>query len=95
MVLSDDDVISAMGLEFTPLYSKRSPNKISDSKRQFMFDEDGWQSIMNTVHEVTASIADSIRSGDASANPSVNEKGHTACEYCEYKPICRKAVIEK
>lgn len=95
MVLSDDDVISAMGLEFTPLYSKKSPNKISDSKRQFMFDEDGWQSIMNTVHEVTANIADGIRSGDASANPSVNEKGHTACEYCEYKPICRKAIIEK
>ncbi|MBQ7387422.1 MAG: PD-(D/E)XK nuclease family protein [Clostridia bacterium] len=95
MVLADDDVIAAMGLEYTPLYSKRTTNKISDSKREFMFDADGWRDIMDTVHGSALKIADGIRSGDASAKPYINEKGGTACEYCEYKPICRKAIIEK
>ncbi len=94
MVLSDAEVISAMGLEYTPLYSKRKPNEISDKKREFMFDKEGWQDIIDTVHASTLHLADGIRSGDASANPYTDERGTTACEYCEYKPICRKAVLK-
>ncbi len=95
MVSDDDDVISAMGLEYTPLYSKKSPNKILDSKRKFMFSEDGWQDIIDTVHESARRIAGGIRSGDASADPHIDNSGRTACEYCSFKPICRKAIINK
>ena len=95
MVSSDSDVISAMGLEYTPLYSKRKPNEISDSKKQFMFDEAGWNDIMKTVHDSTVRIVEEIRAGDASAKPYINPNGKFACEYCEYKPICRNVVSEK
>ena len=59
-----------------------------------MYDERGWESIMETVYGSVGKIADGIRSGDASARPLIDKKGGTACEYCEFKPICRKAIID-
>ena len=94
MVLDDPDVISAMGLKYTPLYSARTPNKISDTKKKFLFTEDSLEDIMETVEESVAAIAGGIRSGNASASPKADKHGLTHCDYCEYKPICRAAKIK-
>ena len=95
MVLDNDEVIGAMGLRYTPLYSKRSPDKISDTKKKYLFTEEGWDSIMETVRSSATKIASGIRSGSACATPTVSKDGSTHCEWCDYKPICRKAVIKK
>ena len=92
MVLDDADVISAMTLKYTPLYSKRSPDKIPDSKRNLLYTEEGWKSIMKTVENSVVRVADGIRSGDISAAPK-EQKKKSACEYCPYKPICRRNNI--
>ena len=89
MLLNDPDVISAMTLKYTPLYSKRSPDKIPDNKKHLLYTEEGWNDIMQTVEDAVVKVADGIRCGDVSANPK-EDKNRSACEYCPYKPICRK-----
>lgn len=89
MLLDDEDIISAMSLKYTPLYSKRTPDKIPDSKRKFLYSEEGWQGIMETVESAVVKVAEGIRRGEISASPK-EQKGKPPCEYCPYKPVCRK-----
>ena len=89
MLLDDPDVISAMTLKYTPLYSKRTPDKIPDKKRNLLYTEEGWDEIMSTVEDSVIRVADGIRRGDVSATPK-EDKDESACEYCNYKPICRR-----
>lgn len=90
MVLDDPASISAMTLKYTPLYSKRTPDKIPDSKRKLLYNEEGWAEIMDTVEGAVKTVADGIRSGIMDAEPK--ERGNKLpCEYCPYKPICRRA----
>lgn len=90
MLLDDPDVISAMTLKYTPLYSKRSPDKIPDSKRKFLYNEEGWQEIMKTVEGSVCQVSDGIRSGVMDASPK-EQKGKSPCDFCPYKPICRRS----
>lgn len=90
MLLDDPDVISAMTLKYTPLYSKRTPDKIPDAKRKFLYNNEGWGEIMKTVESSVCSVADGIRGGEMDANPK-EQKGKSSCEYCPYKPICRRS----
>jgi ATP-dependent helicase/nuclease subunit B len=90
MVLDDQDVISAMTLKYTPLYSKRTPDKIPENKKHLLYTEQGWEQIMETVEGAVGKVADGIRRGEISATPK-EQKGKSPCEYCPYKPICRKA----
>lgn len=90
MLLDDPDVISAMSLKYTPLYSKRTPDKIPENKKHLLYTEEGWEDIMNTVEGAVAKVADGIRGGDISATPK-EQKNKSACEYCPFKPICRRS----
>lgn len=94
MVLDNEDVIGAMGLRYTPLYSAKSPTKILDSKRKYLFTEESFESVMDTVEGAVSDIADRMASGDASASARVLKGGGTRCEYCSFKPICRQAIIK-
>ena len=94
MVLDDPEVISAMGLKNTPLYSSRTPDKIPETKKKFLFTEDSIEDIFDTVEESVKNIAKKIRCGDASATPKADKYGVAHCDYCEFKPICRAAKIK-
>ncbi len=89
MILDDEDVIGAMTLKYTPVYSERNPDKISAANRKYLFDGEGWNNIMQTVEESVCRVADGIRRGTMDASPK--EKGNDSpCDYCDFKPICRK-----
>jgi ATP-dependent helicase/DNAse subunit B len=93
MVLDDPDVISAMGLKYTPLYSARTPDKIPDSKRELLFDEASLELLMKDALDSVGKTADRMCSGDIRAVPKLHD-GRTYCDSCEYKAICRAAVIK-
>ena len=93
MVLDDPDVISAMGRKYTPLYSARTPDKIPDSKRELMFTEEVLDSLMKDALDSVGKTADRMCSGDIRAVPKLHD-GRTYCDSCEYKAICRAAVIK-
>ena len=88
MILDDPDVISAMTLKYTPVYSKRTPDKIPDNKRDHLYTEEGWGEIMNTVEGAVLKVAEGIRSGVMDAIPK-EEKGKSPCDFCDFKPVCR------
>ena len=90
MILDDPDVISAMTLKYTPLYSKRTPDKIPESKKNLLYTEEGWNEIMETVEGAVGKVAEGIRKGEISAIPK-ERNGKSPCEYCPYKPVCRRA----
>ena len=89
MILDDPDNITAMTLKYTPVYSPSYPDEIRDNKRQLLYTEDGWTEIMQTVEGAVIKAADGIREGEMSAEPK-ERGGRLPCEYCEFKPICRK-----
>ena len=93
MVLDDEDIISAMGAEYTPVYNAKKPNVIPEAKRKFLFTEESLNGIINDSLTVTANIADQIAKGNVKAIPRLHDGKKTFCDSCEYKPICRKAVI--
>lgn len=88
MVLNDSEVISAMTLKYSPLYSKRSPDKITKAKEKFLYTEEGWGEIMKTVEDSVSHAADGIRSGIMDAIPK-ERKNVSPCDYCSFKPVCR------
>lgn len=91
MVLRDDGIISAMGLEYTPVYSKRSPDSISKAKQKFLFDREEFDAIMQTVEGAVIQVAEKIRGGEIEAKPRC-QKGKSPCEYCQFKAICRSSI---
>ena len=89
MILDDPEVISAMTLKYSPVYSKRTPDKIAKTKEKFLYTEEGWSEIMHTVEDSVCRVADGIRSGVMDADPK-EHKGKSPCDYCNFKPICRR-----
>ena len=90
MILNDPENISAMTLKYTPVYSKRTPDKIPDAKQKFLYTEDGWNEIMQTVEGAVCRVADGIRNGEVPATPN-EQKGKSPCDFCDFRPICRRS----
>ncbi len=88
MILDDEDIIYAMGLKYTPVYSKRSPGKIPDSKRELLYSEEGFGEIMKTVESSVIKVADSMKKGVIIASPKL-EKDSSPCDFCDFKAVCR------
>jgi ATP-dependent helicase/nuclease subunit B len=92
MVLNDPEILEAMKLKYTPVYSERTPDKISSAKEKFLFTEESFSDIMDTVEGAVADVADRMRRGRIEAIPKPGASSSLPCEYCEFKPICRSAV---
>ena len=93
MLLEDDDVISARGVEYTPLSSTSDPTKIDDKKRKFLYNDEGWKKIMKDVETSVFDVADRMISGDIPSKPDKGKSEYSPCGFCEYKPLCRKVKI--
>lgn len=94
MILDDPEVIDAMGLRYTPLYDPKKPGVVSEKSRRFLFTKSGFDTIMETVRASVGKMADEIASGCASATPRVEGK-KSPCDWCEFKPVCRKLITKK
>jgi ATP-dependent helicase/nuclease subunit B len=53
-----------------------------------MLEEGQLDIVLDFARDKICEIADGIMSGDISAEP-VNSNGRLACEYCDYRPLCR------
>lgn len=92
MVLGDPEILSAMRLKYTPVYSERTPDKVPAAKEKLLFSEESFGDIMKTVEGSVADVADRMRQGKIEAHPKHKGSDSLPCEYCEFKPICRSAV---
>ena len=91
MVLDDEDIISAMGMKYTPLTVSSRSGALTDSSKKLLFSEEGFGEIMQTVENSVMRVADGIRAGEICASPKPNGN-KLPCEYCEFKPICRASA---
>ena len=91
MIIDDPDVISAMNIKYTPVYTPSKPDTITPTKQKYLFDEERFGKIMETVEGSVKRVADGMREGKISANPKPNGN-RLPCEYCEFKPICRASA---
>jgi ATP-dependent helicase/DNAse subunit B len=93
MILNDEKAINAMKLKYTPVFSSKTPDKISAEKNNYLFDEESFGEIMKTVEKSVTEVANNLRDGKIEAAPKRNKKSDALpCEYCEFKPICRSAA---
>lgn len=94
MVLDDPEILKAMGLKYTPVYDSKNPDKPSSRKSNLLFTEQSLDALMDEAILAVGKAADGITEGNIKAEPRVEKGGATSCESCEFKPICRAAVIK-
>ncbi len=87
MLLDDPASIDGMDKSFTPL--KYTKGEISEGSKQLLYSADGWADIMQNVESSIVKTAEEMRSGRIAPNPEKSD-GKNPCEYCEFKPICRR-----
>lgn len=94
MVLDNPEILNAMGLEYTPVYDSKNPDKPSPRKSNLLFTEQSLDALMDEAILAVGNAADGITGGNIKAEPRVEKGGATSCESCDFKPICRAAVIK-
>jgi ATP-dependent helicase/DNAse subunit B len=80
--------MGAMNPKFIPVSFK--DGEISETSKKYLFTEDGFEDIMKTLEKTVASISDRIRDGEICAMPKKGDSRKSPCEWCEFKPICRR-----
>lgn len=88
MILDDEEIIGAMNPKFIPVSFK--DGEITEASKKYLFTENGFEDIMKTLEKTVASISDRIRAGEICAMPKKSESRKSPCEWCEFKPICRR-----
>ncbi len=93
MLLDDADSISAMNKNYIPV--KYTKNGEPDAKsRQKLYTLEGWERINETIARVMSDICERMTGGEISATPMIKKGGRAkACQYCEFKAICRNANL--
>ncbi len=92
MMLYEDSVIGATSEKHSPikLTTKGEPYEYSKKK---LYTRDEWDDLAERLDNKVGELADKMTGGSISATPLV-EKTFSPCNYCEFKPFCRK-VREK
>ena len=92
MILDDAVSISAANPAYLPVKFKKDGTPYASSEK-YLYSTEGWDALMDTVRDSVIRVSRGMRGGELRAVPRVNGKG-TPCEWCEYKPICRKATYK-
>lgn len=91
MIFDDAVNLSAMSTRYLPVKMTKD-GKYYKSSAKYVYSEEGWKTLRETVEDSVRRVTRKMRSGDISARPLV-EKKKSPCEYCKFKPICRNPQI--
>lgn len=101
MVLADEESLSAMNKDFLPVTVSSSKNAtgniiadVSDATKKFLYTEEEFDGLIETVRNSVSRVAMEMKEGALPARPMKNKK-KSPCEYCKYKPICRRDFSKK
>lgn len=90
MILDDPESIAAMNTNFIPVKFKSNGEPDSHSRAK-LYTLDGWAQINETINRVISDIIRRMTEGDIDAIPLKRGGKGLACQYCDFKPICRNA----
>ncbi len=88
MLLDDGEIINKMNTNFIPISFKNG--EINEASRKLLYSRADWRDIMKTVEGAVADISERIKSGEIKAMPRRERGKASRCEWCEFKPFCRK-----
>lgn len=89
MLLLDAASIAAQNPSYLPIKFKKDGTPTAASEK-YLYTPEGWEKLMTTVEEVVGRVARRMRTGEIRAAAKGHRGERTPCEYCEYKPFCRK-----
>ena len=79
-----------MNTNFIPVKFKSNGEPDSHSRAK-LYTLDGWAQINETINRVISDIIRRMTEGDIDAIPLKRGGKGLACQYCDFKPICRNA----
>lgn len=93
LLLNDEDILHAMEPTDVPVrlnYKRKKDGTLSGdlaSREQFRL-------LRAYIFALVGKMVDDIASGNVSPNPYMRGSSHSACAFCPYGMICRKAEVE-
>ncbi len=86
MLLDDEVSIGAMNKNYIPVKFKKDGSPDARSEK-FLYTYDGWNALNEKISDKVREISGEMKHGNISLTPQKND---TPCDYCKFKPICRK-----
>ncbi len=93
MVLSDEKALSAMNKDYLPVSFKKDGSPAAYSEK-LLYTEEGFSEILEKVRAAVVKVGNEMKSGNITARPVKNKKT-SPCEYCKFKPICRRSFASQ
>ena len=86
MLLDDSFNLDAMNKDFIPVKFKKDGTPDARSAK-YLYSYDEWRELDEKISQKVCEVAEKMKSGDIS---TTKEKSGAPCDYCKFKPICRK-----
>lgn len=91
LLLDDRDILEAMNDDFSPDFlAGIKKNKKEQISGKALTSEDDFLQLRDEIEQIIVSIAEEMKSGKADAEPLIYDK-RSPCDWCEMKPVCRRA----
>ena len=88
MLLDDKVSLEAMNKDFIPVKFK-SGGEPDSRYQKYLYSYDGWRELDEKISDKVCEVAEKMKSGDIS---TTNQKHNPPCDFCQFKPICRKNI---
>lgn len=88
MLLDDDVSIGAMNKNYIPVKFKKDGNPDARSEK-FLYTYDGWVELNGKISDKVREVSGEMKRGNISLT---SKKSDTPCDYCKFKPVCRKKI---
>ena len=86
MLLDDAESIDAMNKDFIPIKFKKDGSPDARSQK-YLYSYEGWEELNRKISDKVSEISSAMKSGDISLT---NKKSDTPCDFCKFKPVCRR-----
>ena len=93
MVLNDEKSLSAMNKDYLPVSFKKDGSPTAYSEK-YLYSIDGFGDMLEKIRAAVVKVGEEMKSGNITARPMKNKKT-SPCEYCKFKPICRRSFASQ
>ena len=88
MLLDDEVSISAMNKNYIPVKFKKDGTPDARSEK-YLYTYEGWEELNTKISDKVRDVSSEMKRGNISLTA---KKSDTPCDYCKFKPVCRKCL---
>ncbi len=86
MLLDDEISINAMNKNYIPIKFKKDGTPDARSEK-YLYTYEGWEELNAKISDKVREVSSEMKRGNISLT---TKKSDTPCDYCKFKPVCRK-----